>query len=33
MPVFSYIDPDFSEDPALANKVNTIILSYMKKKI
>ena len=27
MPVFFYIDPDFSEDPAMA-KVDTIILSY-----
>ena len=27
MPVFFYIDPEFSEDPALA-KVDTIILSY-----
>jgi cytochrome c oxidase assembly protein subunit 11 len=27
MPVFFYIDPDFTEDPAMA-KVDTIILSY-----
>lgn len=27
MPVFFYIDPEFSEDPAMA-KVDTIILSY-----
>jgi len=27
MPVFFYIDPEFTEDPAMA-KVDTIILSY-----
>ena len=27
MPVFFYIDPDFTEDPAMA-KVDTITLSY-----
>lgn len=27
MPVFFYIDPEFTEDPSVA-KVNTITLSY-----